>query len=68
MTETEFAQAMIDKYQALMLKAAGMQAINVDGQMTTFRDLEAQYEHWTKKLATLDGSRPRVAQISLGNQ
>jgi len=66
-TEQAFTEKMVAKYRDLLLQCAGMKTIALDGQSVSYGDLEVAYEHWTKKLARLNGSRPIAASINLEN-
>jgi len=46
-----FAEQMVEKYEALLLKYAGFKSVSIDGQTTTIDELEAKYEHWKSVLA-----------------
>lgn len=62
-----FAEKMVAKYRDLLLQGAGLKSISIDGQSVSYADLEAAYDHWTKKLARLNGSRPIAKSINLEN-
>lgn len=65
--EAQFVLQMVEKYRQLLLDCAGLKAINVDGNMVTYDQLEERYDHWNKKLGHTNGTRPRVATINLEN-
>lgn len=60
-----FAKTMVTKLEGLLSKAAGLKTVSVDGTMTTFDDLTAQYQHWKREVEKEAGRRPRVAGIDL---
>ena len=64
-SEETFVLQMVEKYRALLLKAAGLKSVNVDGQTVDYVDLEAAYEQWRKKLQTTNGKRPLMAVVNL---
>ena len=65
MSEADFTRRMVAKYRELLLSAAGLSSVTIDGQVVSYQDLEASYRSWTKKLATLDGTRPQLVSIDL---
>lgn len=62
-----FAEQMVAKLEALLLKNAGLKAVNVDGTMVSYDDLEAKWEFWKTKVAREGGGKRRAATISLRN-
>lgn len=65
--EGQFILQMVEKYRKMLLDCAGMQQIMIDGQVVSYRDLELQYDHWSRKLAKHNGERPVLAGINLEN-
>lgn len=64
-TQPTFAQKMVAKLEALLLKNVGVDTVNTDGVMVKYVDLEAQYRKWQSRVATEAGRRPRAAKIRL---
>ena len=60
-----FAEQMVEKLEALLLKAAGHSSISVDGQAVTYSDLEAKYNYWKRQVARESGAKPLIADIDL---
>lgn len=56
---------MVTKLEALLLEAAGLQSIAVNGTTTTFTDLTKQHEFWKSKVAREQGLKPRLTRIDL---
>lgn len=67
MSELDFTRRMVAKYRELLLKAAGLQSITIDGQAVSYADLEARYSDWIGRLAQLDGTLNAVLTIDLSN-
>lgn len=63
-----FAEQMVEKYQALLLTAAGRRSVQVDGQAITYQDLYAEYNRWRRELARLKGAKPVANTIDLSGQ
>lgn len=61
-----FAEQMVTKYETLLLKAAGLSSVNVDGVNVSYRDLASDYEKWKRRVAQEQGARPRIASVDLG--
>jgi hypothetical protein len=61
-----FAQQMLAKYQALLLKGAGLQSVSVDGQSVSVVDLETKWQFWATKVARETGAKPVQAVIRMG--
>lgn len=66
-SEAKFVLQMVEKYRELLLACAGLKSVTIDGQAVTYEQLEQQYAHWHKKLGRINGTRPRVASITLEN-
>jgi hypothetical protein len=66
-TEQAFAEKMVEKYRDLLLSAAGLKSITIDGQAVSYADLEDLYDRWSKKLARLNSARPSVVGLDLRN-
>lgn len=60
-----FAEQMVAKYEALLLKCAGLTAVNVDGITTSLANLEAKHAYWKNRVARESGTRPIAATIRL---
>lgn len=66
MPDPTFAEQMVAKYQTLLLSAAGMRSINVDGQVVSVSDLETKWNFWKAEVAKESGSKPRLSVIKMG--
>lgn len=66
-SEAAFALQMVEKYRALLLKAAGLKSVSIDGTQVSYADLKSEYDAWLKKLNRLNGDKPCVATINLEN-
>lgn len=64
-SEASFALQMVEKYRALLLKCAGLSSVTIDGNVVMYRDLKAEYNAWSKKLARLNGTVSQVSGINL---
>ncbi len=60
-----FADQMVTKYETLLLQAAGLRAVQVDGQSVSYGDLERRHRHWKRIQARERGVRPPAAVIRL---
>lgn len=67
MTQTEFAQYMVNKYRLALADNAGMTSIALDGQTVAYADIENRYDYWQAKLGRLNGSRPPLVGVDLRN-
>jgi hypothetical protein len=65
MTETEFTKQMVAKYRGMLLSAAGLSSVTLDGQVVSYQDLQSQYSYWKGKLAQLEGGASRLQTIDL---
>lgn len=63
LTEQQFAEQMADRYRELLVRHAGMKHVQVDGQIVTYTDLEADYDFWSARA----GQRQRVVGITIEN-
>lgn len=66
MPDPTFAEQMVSKYEALLLKSAGLQSVSVEGESMSLADLEGKWEFWKNKVAREGGSKPRIAVIKMG--
>ena len=62
-----FASDQVTRLETLLAANVGAQSVNVDGQSVTYADLLRQYDYWMSRAAREQGTRPRVAQINLGD-
>lgn len=60
-----YAENMLHKVETLLESAAGLNAVNIDGQVVTFADLEAKRKHWQQEVARESGARPAASTIDL---
>ena len=60
-----FAEQMVAKYEALLLKCAGLTSVNVDGITTSLANLEAKHAYWKTRVAREAGTRPLASTIRL---
>jgi hypothetical protein len=66
MPDPTFAAQMVTKYEALLLQAAGVQSISVDGQNVSVKDLEVAWQFWSNQVAKESGTKPRLSSIKMG--
>lgn len=64
--ELEFAEEMIAKYQAIMLKSAGLRSVSVEGESMSLDDIEAKWTFWKKERNRIKGTKPKIAVIRMG--
>jgi sulfur carrier protein ThiS len=62
-----FSSDQVTRLETLLAANVGAQSVNVDGQSVTYADLLQQYDYWKSRAAREQGTRPRVAQINLGD-
>lgn len=67
LSEQDFAARMVARYRELLLRCAGLQSINIDGQTVAYADINTQYRLWSSKLARYTNARPRVLSFDLQN-
>lgn len=67
LSEKDFAARMVARYRELLLRAAGMTSISVDGQQVSYTALENGYATWLAKLNRLNNTRPLVLSIGMTN-
>ena len=60
-----FADQMVTKYETLLLQAAGLRAVQVDGQSVSYGDLERRHRYWKRIQAREGGVRPQAASPGL---
>jgi hypothetical protein len=63
-----FAQQMVDKYQGLLLKVAGVHSVSVDGIPMTFNDLNKELLRWMRAVRAAKGKRNvgTITNVNLG--
>lgn len=59
------AEAMVAKYETLLLSAAGHKSISVGGESVSYDDLEAKYRYWKREVAREAGTKPVVSSFDL---
>lgn len=60
-----FAEQMVAKYEALLLKCAGLTSIAVDGFNTSYADLEEKHRYWKNRVAREQHTRPVALSVNL---
>jgi hypothetical protein len=63
---TSFASNMVEKYQCLLEKSAGLKSVSVEGEMMSLADLEVKWQFWKNELAKAEGYKPRISAIQIG--
>lgn len=67
-TENElfFAERMVEKYQELLLKSAGLKSVSVEGESMSLDDIEAKWSFWKREVNRLVGKKPAISVIKMG--
>lgn len=60
-----FAEQMVSKLETVLLESAGLKTVSVSGTVTTFDDVQRQYEFWKSKVAREQGRKPRLVRVDL---
>lgn len=63
--EPTFAETMVTTLETVLAEAAGMQEVTVNGTVTKYADLLAQYQFWKNRVATEAGTRQRIVRLDL---
>ena len=60
-----FAEQMVERLEGLMVKAAGLDSITIDGQAVRYTDLEEKHRYWKAQVARESGAKPVASTVDL---
>ncbi len=67
MTSVEFATAMVERLQTLLLANPAAQSVSIDGQSVTYLDAQKRLAYYEAIVARATGTSPRVATIKVAD-